>query len=347
MRVLIDIGHPAHVHIFKNFAKAMEQSGGEVLFTCRDKEFEKQLLESFGLRYVTFGKKFKSVAGKIFGLLKFDLLETITAIKFKPDLFLSAGSMYAAHASAILRKPHFTFEDTFNMEQVRLYLPFTETLFVSTAGYPKSIDKKKLVPYNGYHELAYLHPNYFRPDKSIYRELGLEEGQKYVLIRFVSWNASHDVGQSGISFGNKKKLVQELSKICRVFISSEGELPKSLKEYQLKIQPHKIHDVMAYASLFIGEGATMASECVVLGTPAIYINTLDAYTIREQERYGLLFHYKESMDALRKALEILQAPNSSEIFIKRRDAMLKEKVDVTAFLLNYIEQKFMIATYAH
>ncbi len=32
--------------------------------------------------------------------------------------------------------------------------------------------------------------------------------------------------------------------------------------------------LLAYATLFIGEGATMASECAVLGTPAIYVNSL-------------------------------------------------------------------------
>jgi len=36
----IDIGHPAHVHVTKHFAHEMEQRGHQVLFTCRQKEFE-------------------------------------------------------------------------------------------------------------------------------------------------------------------------------------------------------------------------------------------------------------------------------------------------------------------
>ena len=340
MRILIDIGHPAHVHIFKNFAKEIEKNGGKVLFTCRDKEFEKYLLESFGFDYISFGKKFKTIAGKIFGLIKFDTMEVFAALKFKPDLFMGAGSMYAAHAAAAFRKPCFNLEDTFNMEQVKLYLPFTDKIFVSTAGYPDSIDKKKLVPYRGYHELAYLHPNRFTPDISIYKDLGLKEGDKYVLMRFVAWNATHDIGESGFTLDYKINLVKTLAKECAVFISAEEELPKELQQYRLNAPIEKIHHVMAYASLFIGEGATMASECAVLGTPAIYINTLEAYTIAEQEKYGLVFHYKDQEPTLNKALEILQNPNSKEIFAKRRDEMLKEKIDVTQFLLDYVREYF-------
>ncbi len=334
MRVLIDIGHPAHVHIFKNFAKWAEENGGKVLFTCRDKEFEIELLKSFHFSYVNFGKKYKTLAGKIFGLVKFDLLETLTALKFKPDLFLSAGSMYAAHTASLLRKPHFCFEDTFNMEQVKLYLPFTQKIFVSSAGYPKNLPKEKLVVYDGYHELAYLHPNYFQPNEAISKELGIRKDEKFILVRFVSWNATHDRGQSGIK--EKEKIVLELSKNYKVFISSEGELPKFLEQYRLKIAPNKIHDVMAYASLFIGEGATMASECAMLGTPAIYINSLEAYTIKEQEQFGLVFHLKDGKNIVQKANEILNLPK--EEFIKRRDKMLAQKIDVTKFLIDFIKQ---------
>lgn len=56
MRILIDIGHPAHVHLFKNFTHEMEKRGHELLFTCRDKEFEIALLEYNKLKYVSFGK---------------------------------------------------------------------------------------------------------------------------------------------------------------------------------------------------------------------------------------------------------------------------------------------------
>ncbi len=319
MNILIDIGHPAHVHIFKNFARYMIDEGNKVFFTCRDKEFEIYLLEHYGFEYKSFGKKYKSTLGKAFGLLKFDLMEYLIALKFKPDLFLSAGSMYAAHAAALYNKPHFAFEDTFNMEQVKLYLPFTKAVFVSKLPENIDIDLKRVVFYNGFHELAYLHPNWFKPDSTILDELGIKEGEEYFLIRFVSWNATHDRGQNGISFEEKRELIEELSKRGRVFISAEGELPKEWESFRLKASPHEIHHIMAFATMFIGEGATMASECAMLGTPAIYVNTLDAETIKEQESFGLLYKFNNGRGLLQKVNELLQNQNLNDEFKKRRD----------------------------
>ena len=45
MKILIDIGHPAHVHYFKNLIKIMSNSSkAEFLVTSRDKEMAHYLL---------------------------------------------------------------------------------------------------------------------------------------------------------------------------------------------------------------------------------------------------------------------------------------------------------------
>ena len=38
MNILVDIGHPAHVHLFKNMIWNLEEDGHEVKITARDKE---------------------------------------------------------------------------------------------------------------------------------------------------------------------------------------------------------------------------------------------------------------------------------------------------------------------
>jgi len=73
MKYLIDIGHPAHVHYFKNFAKVVIDKGAKVLFTCRDKDVTISLLKHFGFDYISFGHNYKSKAGKVFGLLYFTM----------------------------------------------------------------------------------------------------------------------------------------------------------------------------------------------------------------------------------------------------------------------------------
>lgn len=318
----------------------MISHGHKVLFTCREKEFEINLLASFGFNYKSFGKKYITTNGKIWGLIKFDIQEFITGFRFKPDILLSHGSMYAAHAAFLLGKSHISLEDTFNFEQIRLYLPFTKTIL--TSGYEHPLNSPKVVKYAGYHELAYLHPKRFTPDISVLKELGVKEDEKYVILRFVSWNASHDIGHKGISYERKLQAVEELSKFARVFISSESELPDTLKKYKIKIKPHRMHDALSYASLIFGESATMVSEGAVLGIPGIYLdNTGRLYTKEQQEKYGLCYCYSESDKdqklAIEKSIELLQMPGLKEKWKKRRDKMLADKIDVTAFMVWFIE----------
>jgi predicted glycosyltransferase len=248
--------------------------------------------------------------------------------------------MYAAHAAYLLRKPHITLEDTFNQEQVRLYKPFTDVILTGDYSHPDLGEKQ--IRYKGYHELAYLHPNYFRPDKAVLEELGIKENGKYVIIRFVSWQATHDAGHKGISFENKLKAIKEFEKYARVFISSEAVLPPELEPYRIKIEPHRMHDVISFATLLFGEGATMASEAAVLGTPAIYLNNSGlGYTDEEENKYGLVFNYTESEEdqlrAIEKGIEILNTPNVKEQWQEKRKKMLTDKIDVTAFLVWFVE----------
>lgn len=334
MKILIDIGHPAHVHLFKNFTIKMQKKGHKVLFTCREKEFEIELLRANDFKHVSFGRKYKSIAGKIFGLLVFDLKMFKTAIKFKPDIFLSVGSMYAAHVAFMMRKPHFTFEDTGNLEQIRLYLPFTKMVFTPDV-LNINLGKKQL-KYPSYHELAYLSPNYFSPDNSIYKFLGIDSSQNYVIIRFVSWNATHDVGQNGINDKDKGEIISFLASRYSVFISSESELPEKFEKYKIKIPPELIHHALYYADLVISEGATMASEAGVLGTTAIYVNSIEACNNRDQEKYGLVYNFKSGLGVLDKIKEIVTNNLDKKELCLRKNNLLSNKIDVTDFLLWFI-----------
>jgi uncharacterized protein len=335
LRILIDIGHPAHVHLFKHFAHAMIHHGHQVHFTVREKEFEIALLNKEGFSYTSVGKHYKSKTGKIWGLVKFTFLTVITSLKFKPDIYLSHGSMYAALASFLLRKPNIALEDTGNWEQVRLYLPFTEAVLTSTS-FPISYGEKQ-VYYEGFHELAYLHPCYFTPEKSILKELAIKEGEKYFILRFVSWDASHDKGHSGLSLKEKDQLVELLQQQGKVFISFENRLGAEFETNTFTLSPEKMHQALAFADLFVGEGATMASECAMLGTPAIYINSIEAGTIDDQEKYGLVYHFRNSNGILEKVQELINDNILKNKLKESRQKLLSEKINVTEFMVWFIE----------
>jgi len=337
MRVIIDIGHPAHVHLFKNLAWKLIERGDKVLFTCRDREHVVHLLRTYGFVYENFGKHYKSLKGKIFGLAKNELQMLSTAIRFKPDMFISHGSTIAAHASFVVRKPHIALEDTFNMEQVRLSMPFTDV--VLTGDYEHPLLGRKEIRYPGYHELAYLHPNVFTPDETVLEKLEVDKGEKYAIVRFVAWAATHDLGHKGMSLNNKIKLVDLLSENMKVFISSEEDLPYDLKRYQIKIKPEEMHNALAFAHLFVGESGTMASEAAMLGTPAIFMNKKKFGCIDDQIKYGVLHQYYESpgdQDLLiKKALTVAQSEDKSGYKLNA-ERMLKDKIDVTAFLYWFV-----------
>lgn len=340
MKILIDIGHPAHVHLFRNFASEMLADGNEVLFTCREKEFEKYLLSYYGFSYKSFGKKYKSFFGKLLGLIEFDFKEYRASQSFKPDIFLSHGSIYAAHASFLSGKPHIALEDTFNFEQIRLYKPFTDAILTSDYSHP--LCSGKVIRYSGYHELAYLHPKRFTPDSNVLRDLGINPDEKFTIIRFVSWSASHDIGHKGLSIENKLKAVKTFQEFGRVFISSEGELPPELSDYKLTIPPHLIHDLIAYASLLFGESSTMAEEAAILGTPAIYLYDKSTfYTLHLQNEYQLMYNFSESPDdelrAIQKGIDILSSNDAKSEWKKKSDRLLSEKIDVTSFLVWFVK----------
>ena len=98
-----------------------------------------------------------------------------------------------------------------------------------------------------------------------------------------------------------------------------------------------MHHVLASATLFIGEGATMASECAMLGTPAIYINSLNAGTLMDQELGGCIFGFRNSTGVLERANELLCGDALTNIFKKRTKILLENTIDVTAFMVWLVE----------
>jgi uncharacterized protein len=335
LKILIDIGHPAHVHLFKNLAYDMEKNGHEFFFTVREGEHQARMLEEYGFNYTVIGKKKIGTIRKIFGILIFSFRILKVARHFKPDLFLSHGSMYAGYAALLTGKVHIALEDTGNMEQLFFSRPVSDVILS-----PKSLKVdlgRKQIRYNGFHELAYLHPKRFSPDKSVLDEIQVKEGEPFVILRFVSWNATHDFGHIGLSYSQKRSVITEVRKFGKVFISSEKPLPPEFEKFALKIPPHRLHHALYFATLYIGEGATTASECAMLGTPAIYVNTISAGTLEQQEIDGLLFCFHNYDGLNEKIHELLITPELKVEFRKRRDFMLKKNIDVTSFLIWFIE----------
>jgi len=336
---MITLLHPAHVHKFKHLIASLEESGHQVKVVVIDKEITRYLLEAYGIDYQLVGKNRKGLLKKMWELLKIEFRMLKLALKFKPDIFVGGGEPSTAHVAFMVRKPYLAFDDTEHAGLIiKTYKPFTKEI-ITPECFQKDFDKKQ-VRYNGYHELAYLHPKRYSPDISRLEELGIDRHKKYVIIRFIAMNATHDMGEQCLSLEQKRRIVSELSKHVNVYVSSEHPLPDDLKPFQIQFPPEKIHDALAFATLYLGESATMASECAVLGTPAIYASSQErGYTREQQDRYGLVHIFESNFDkALDKALQLLNTTDLAERWQDRRKRMLQEKIDVTAFMQWYIEK---------
>jgi predicted glycosyltransferase len=94
--------------------------------------------------------------------------------------------------------------------------------------------------------------------------------------------------------------------------------------------------------MLIGDSQTMTSEAAVLGTPAIRCNTFVrriSYLEEEEFKYNLTYGFlpTDSEAMFGKIEELLAMSNLKQEWQRRREIMLANKIDVTAFFVWFIE----------
>jgi predicted glycosyltransferase len=336
MRLLFDLGHPAHVHLFRNLINRVIKDGGEVLAATRDKDLTIDLCKAYNIPQVVLSRAY---SGKfIAGVWEF-LFRTIKlfqiALKFKPDALLGT-SMSIGVVGRLIRRPTFFFsEDDADLIPIIAKFVYPTCKYIVT---PDSLKHEghgqKHLCYPGYHELAYLHPSNFTPNPEVPRSMGLNINKPYFILRFVSLKAHHDTGASGLSLRVAKKLVKLLFLHGRVVITSEAEIADEFKKYAFPLAPDKIHDVLSFASMYIGDSQTMTIEAAVLGVPCLRCNTFVGRIscLNELEKdYGLTkgFLPEESNKLLATVNEWLaDLEDIRDKMQNRRNKMLTDKIDL-------------------
>ena len=284
MNILFDINHPAHVHLFRHSIQILKNQGHKVLITAREKDITISLLKHYKLNYTLLSKARKSLWGLGLELLQRQCQLCPLLLKHHIQVCVSVTGACNVHIARILGIPCLVFYDTEHAKlQNKLTIPFA-TKFITPQAYQKH-EGINHVTYKGFHDLAYLHPDYFTPDPRVLDLLKIKTGQKYVILRFVGWGAAHDIGHQGLSHQMKKNIIELfLKKGIKVFIVSETDLSDEFKDFLFPIPPEKMHDALYYATMYIGEGGSMASESAILGTPAIFVSTLTAGVFEELEK---------------------------------------------------------------
>lgn len=344
MKIFFHLGHPAHYHLFKHAIQQLRRGGRQPFILIKHKDVLEELLMAARLNYLNIlpqghdGSK-RSIA---LGVLRKDRAIFRLARSEKPDLMVGT-SIEISHVGRLLGIPSMVVnEDDYDAVPLFALLsyPFAETLLAPHCC-KMGRWQFKSIAYNGYHELAYLHPNYFQADAATaFKYAGAD---KYCLLRFANLTAHHDAGKTGINRELARRIIDLLRRSeYRVFISSERPLEPEFEPYQIKIKPSDMHHVLSYAELFIGDSQTMTAEAAVLGTPALRCNDFVGrlgYLEELEHRYHLTYGFKTSAPEklLAKIRQMIATPNLKEIWQARRQKMLAEKIDVAAFMVWFIE----------
>ena len=329
MRLLFDILHPAHVHFFRPLAQQVQRDGGQVLFCARDKDVTMQLLAAYGLPHRVLSSIGAGAVGLACELAQRTARLVAICREQRPDVLLGIMGPCIAPAGRISGIPSLVCYDTETAVATNSWVFPLATRVLTPRAY-RGRRRANQRCYDGTQELAYLHPNRFQPDPRVLTRHGLDE--PFALVRFVSFEASHDLGDRG--FHDRAAFVAALAERTRVVISAERAIPPELRPYQLTVPPEELHHVLAGASLVVGEGATTAAEAAVLGTPAVFVHTARLGYVDELEhRYGLLYRRTSQRAALRIALELLDDPTwTAQLWARRRQRLLASTVDLTALL---------------
>lgn len=341
MKIALFVHTPAQAHLWSHIVPRLKDRGHKVKVLARDHRSTCELLNKYGIQYYAYGKASKTTYGKFLQLPLQFLKSFSCAKRFMPHILMGTG-VIEAYASAFLRKPCIIFEDTEPTPSLeRTQWKYFASVILTPSCFRKDLGKKQ-VRFDGYKELAYLHPNYFKPDPSIYDELGINGDEEYVILRFNAFDAVHDIGRHGFHLPNKYQLVKELQKYARVFISAEGSLPQDLESYTLPIPFHRIHHALYYAQLLVSDTQTLTTEAAILGTPAIRCNNFVGPKdmgnfIELEQKYDLIYCFREPEKAIQKAVELVQQADLKEQWTKKRQRLLGDKIDVTEFMVWFIE----------
>ncbi len=350
MNILIDINHPAHVHLYRNVYKRLVADGHQVVVVVKDIPAAKKLLDIYAIPYIELGTKRDSIIWKGLEQLIYDW--RLWKIVHKHHIDIGFGSsINIPHVSRISNMTSIICDDDDDAVEplfVKFAHPFADVILT-----PNCIQRKakQTFYYSGYHDLAYLHPNVFTPDPSVLDDADIKykitaDGhvvcEPFFIMRFNAFKAHHDVGAEGLTIENKRRLIKLLSAHGKVFITTERNIEEEFLPYQMKVSPEKIHSFMHYATMFVGDSQSMTSEAAVLGTPAIKCNSFAgrlAVPNEIENKYQLCYSFlpKDIEKMFEKIEDLLRMSDLKKEWATRRKKLLADKIDVTSFFTWLIE----------
>ncbi|OEK06770.1 hypothetical protein [Roseivirga misakiensis] len=347
MRVLFYFVHPAKFHLFKATVNHLKAEGHQVDILITGRDILEELVQKEGWEYTKIfpnGRKMKGVhiwiSAGVYMLLTIWKLFWFTWGK-KYNLFVSDDLVTFVGRMKGIPSFFVTDDDLKGVPESVILVASAKYVFAPNVCDMGKYNSKKL-GYDGYKSLAHLHPNRFTPDYTKVPDELKSTGEDYFFIRTVSATSTHDVGKRGIGDDLLRKIVKVLEPHGRVVLNSEREVAPDMKKYLLDFDKMDVAHIFAYAKVFISDSTTMCAEAAVLGVPALecddWFNDFKQYE-ELSGRYKLLQGFSpDDFDGIKAKLdELLSMEDLSSEFQKRREHLLSEKDDVSAFIIWLIE----------
>lgn len=344
MKILFYFGHPAQYLFLRETMKQLLSDGHQVKILIKTKDVLENLIKNDGFEYtnILYKERGKSKFSIALSLVHRLFILTPIIFKYKPTLMVGTDATIAQLGKIFRINRISITEDDYEVIKTlgNLTYPFTQTILCPQVCNVGKWDNKK-IGYAGYMKLGYLHPNLFKPNIQVVEKYNFPKN--YALIRLARLTAHHDFGIKGIS---NELLDQIISKFnengLKTYISAEGDVQGKYKQYILKIDPSDMHHVLAFSSLLICDSQSMSVEAAILGVPSIRFSSFAGrISVLEEleKKYELTFGINPNHPALllEKLQELLSIKDLNVEFQNRRSKMLNDKIDVTAFLIWFIE----------
>jgi predicted glycosyltransferase len=313
------------------------------MLVAREKDVLFELLDGvpYPVKYIPNTKKnsklslIRTVAAREFTMWNI-------ARKFKPDVMVGTD-IVIAHVGKAKGIPAIVLNED-DAKEVPLLanygFKYASAVLSPSSCNIEPYDHKK-VAYPGYHELAYLHPNYFTPDREKVKQLS-PDGKPYFILRFAELTAHHDDGKKGITNDLAQQIIDALAAFGRIYITSERKLEPEFEKYRIQIKPKDIHHALYFAGMYIGDSQTMAAEAAVLGTPSVRFNDFVGklgYLEELEHTYQLTYGIPTDRPVLliEKIKALLALPDLGEVWKQRRTHLLEQTIDVAAFMAWFFE----------
>lgn len=340
MKIVFEINHPAQAHLFRNVIKNLNKSGNFTTVLFKDNKVVRNIFEDCNIPVISLGKKGKSLFSKAFHQIAF--LFRIWKLQRNNHFDLGVGvSVSLPLFSRVSRMKSIVLDDD-DKKATPLFALLAhrnaDALLRPGALSFEGVNQKTIY-YNGFHELAYLHPAVFTPEISMLEDQGIRKEEPYFILRLVALQAHHDKGIKGLDKVMVQRMVDQLRPFGRIIITSEIQGPEISGAEPLWIHPSRLHHLIAFSKLVITDGQTLCSEAACLGVPSVRVNDFAGrITTLEvlQSKWQLTFAYKPTNfdQALEKILAI--AKENTEFYRNQRDKMVAESINVSDFLTWFI-----------